>query len=1108
MNKVVSWNVNGVGFDAREAAREAARRQGKSLGEWLHGVIADHASDIGVEADEIGSRQRIEAVTSKLERLSARSADHDRRLRAGRTDDLAKRRRDRERAEGNFDRDDRGDHEFRHRDRGVGVGIGATDPVLEEAIEAMERRALRAERRADEAMQSVNELLRRNETRRDHERESVADFAQKLTNIETRLTNGFAQAEDNPIKGALARLEARLDRIGRRGAAEASVRPQPGAAESPALPEPLQRLEDKLNTILDAVHGRSPAANGEASTIAMSAARAASGKDRRLGEAIAEIAKRQQALEGSNTTPAPLHDTLRRREGTRGLRRSEEPAGASTPFAAMRSEISALASKIEGLHRDWAEQPRKAAAAVDLDGLRSEITTMSDMLRELAPQGRVAQLEDSVRGLTQRLETSFDPGRRDTMLRSVVSTDEVAAGSLRVEPSDVDRIQDQMREIRDLVEASTAKPLGVERIEQQIAALNDRFDRPTRDLNLEAAAGRPSLDAPYELGSIAAQSEPSTLEALVRDLSRKMEAARAPDANRQAFDALQDQIAALASRFERSDSGLAKLASLEKSMRELFVHLDETRTSVETSAARAAREVLRIAMEEGRAHTEQGTVTSLATMQALQDEAESRTESTLSAVHDTLEKVVDRLAVMETEIADVRARKPAPAPAERSTKASVSQSGEDAQPGAKAMSLGSADRFLDQVLGQRAPEASRKRKENAKAGERDVPADLDAEAGRSDFIAAARRAAKAAQTDASLADFKLSATAKAGTPVRANLIAQSRDYVARHKRPVLLSIAALFVIVGTMAVMQRIGLGGNDVQTADAKRSTTASRMVVADPQPARRSAELTPSALPKNGPPLANPIPGSDPIQTGSIPSLPAFAAQGAASMAPRPTLPARLKTMANAGDGDAEYVLATQYAEGRVVPRDFKLAASWYQKAADQGIVPAQYRLASLYEKGLGVAPDKAKAKSLYIRAAEAGNPRAMHNLAVLLADGDGKPDYEGAATWFRKAAQYGIHDSQYNLAILLARGLGTQQSLVQSYQWFAIAAAQNDSDAAKKRDEVGTKLNANDLAVAKALAASFHARIADIAATDVQPPPGGWDGASTPSPVNSARAKISSL
>ena len=79
MNKAVPWNINGVGFDAREAAREAARRQGKSLGEWLHAVIADHASELGVEEREIVGQDRVDAVTSRLERMSARPAPFDRR---------------------------------------------------------------------------------------------------------------------------------------------------------------------------------------------------------------------------------------------------------------------------------------------------------------------------------------------------------------------------------------------------------------------------------------------------------------------------------------------------------------------------------------------------------------------------------------------------------------------------------------------------------------------------------------------------------------------------------------------------------------------------------------------------------------------------------------------------------------------------------------------------------------------------------------------------------------------------------------------------------------------------------------------------------------------
>ena len=45
MNKAVPWRIKGVGFDARAAAIEAARRSGMSLGEWLNAVIADQAAD-------------------------------------------------------------------------------------------------------------------------------------------------------------------------------------------------------------------------------------------------------------------------------------------------------------------------------------------------------------------------------------------------------------------------------------------------------------------------------------------------------------------------------------------------------------------------------------------------------------------------------------------------------------------------------------------------------------------------------------------------------------------------------------------------------------------------------------------------------------------------------------------------------------------------------------------------------------------------------------------------------------------------------------------------------------------------------------------------------
>ena len=109
-------------------------------------------------------------------------------------------------------------------------------------------------------------------------------------------------------------------------------------------------------------------------------------------------------------------------------------------------------------------------------------------------------------------------------------------------------------------------------------------------------------------------------------------------------------------------------------------------------------------------------------------------------------------------------------------------------------------------------------------------------------------------------------------------------------------------------------------------------------------------------------------------------------------------------------------------------------------------------------------------------------MHNLAVLYAEGvDGKPDYQSAAYWFRKAADYGVTDSQYNLGILYARGIGVETNLAEAYKWFALAAREGDKESAKKRDELGTRL---DQVTAAAAHAAVRTWVAGAAARGRDP------------------------
>jgi len=106
------------------------------------------------------------------------------------------------------------------------------------------------------------------------------------------------------------------------------------------------------------------------------------------------------------------------------------------------------------------------------------------------------------------------------------------------------------------------------------------------------------------------------------------------------------------------------------------------------------------------------------------------------------------------------------------------------------------------------------------------------------------------------------------------------------------------------------------------------------------------------------------------------------------------------------------------------------------------------------------------------------------------EGKPDYATAAQWFRKAAEHGVGDSQYNLGILCARGLGVEKNFNDAYRWFALAAAQGDREAAKKRDEIADRLEPDDLTAAQDAVKKFAAKPQPAEAIAVPVPRGGWD------------------
>lgn len=290
-------------------------------------------------------------------------------------------------------------------------------------------------------------------------------------------------------------------------------------------------------------------------------------------------------------------------------------------------------------------------------------------------------------------------------------------------------------------------------------------------------------------------------------------------------------------------------------------------------------------------------------------------------------------------------------------------------------------------------------------------------------------------------------------------------------------------------------------------------REAIAPPPPAPVARANAPQDAPQDvprdvtGAVPARPAPPPAPI----APARPVAAAAPAAPVSDQLPVAIGGKALiaaASAGEPAAAFEIATRFAEGRGVPQNLSQAAVWYERAAKGGLALALFRLGALYEKGDGVAKDLNEARRLYVAAAQKGNPNAMHNLGVIYAEGiDGKPDFKEAAQWFRKASTFGISDSQYNLAVLYARGIGVERNLSEAYQWFALAAKGGDQDAGKKRDEVGARLDPQVLATTRRAADTWVADRAPQDAITVTPPASGWDQAepaAKPKPRARAQAR----
>ena len=347
------------------------------------------------------------------------------------------------------------------------------------------------------------------------------------------------------------------------------------------------------------------------------------------------------------------------------------------------------------------------------------------------------------------------------------------------------------------------------------------------------------------------------------------------------------------------------------------------------------------------------------------------------------------------------------------------------------------------------------------------------DSGKSDFIAAARRAARAAASDVSVVDNR-------ADPANAG---KKGSLLGSNRRPLLLAAGAILLAIMSVPLVRAILV--NDPPAAELVTNAGEPAVMapaavepVGETQPEIRVIDGSATAVAATGdtasadpaaPVAATARPEPETVSASVADEMPDPAGYAALTLAdvPETAGPIALREAAAEGDPKALFVIGDRLTgAGPGAPgSDVAAAARWYEMAAELGFAPAQYRIGNFYEKGFGVERDLDTAKTWYQLAAEQGNASAMHNLAVLFAtEIDGQRDMASAARWFLEAAELGVRDSQVNLGILSARGEGIEQNLVEAYKWLALAARAGDRDAEAKRDEVAGFMRPDQLDLAR--------------------------------------------
>ncbi len=311
-----------------------------------------------------------------------------------------------------------------------------------------------------------------------------------------------------------------------------------------------------------------------------------------------------------------------------------------------RRAIESIENEIRSLSRRIDENRHSGVDGQALAGIERALTDIREVVGSLKPAEQLAGYDEAIRNLGAKLDlilrANDDPGTVQ-QLESAISALRAIVANVASNDA-LERLSDDLRQLSSKVDQVTQARDNHEAFHDSFAALEQRIAALTSSLESREQRAAPDNTA--------------QIEDALRGLSDRIDRLQVGNDGSSAIAHLEQRITYLLERLEAAnDPRAGNMTRVEDGLQDILRYLERQQA---TFAALAESRTQRTASQDT------GLIDmvkrELSDIRFSQTETDRNTQDSLEAVHNTLGHVVDRLAMIEGDLRNVRVAATQPAP--------------------------------------------------------------------------------------------------------------------------------------------------------------------------------------------------------------------------------------------------------------------------------------------------------------------------------------------------------------------------------------------------------------------------------------------------------------